>query len=93
MNALLKSWVRPFEESEVTPFELSESKTQDLIDIQNRKIEILEGIQFLETKRQRRMESVEGFGGTFPELRREYIHEIDIINRSINRLYQRFNNQ
>ena len=53
-------------------------------------IEILEGIMYFEQRKKHRIESIEGFAGTFPELRRKYVNDIDTINRCIKRLEQRY---
>ena len=49
-------------------------------------IEILEAIQSFEGYIQHRQESINGFAGTFPRLRNEYLHNIDIYQRCITRL-------
>jgi len=53
-------------------------------------IEILEGIKHFEKKKERKIESINGFAGTFPELRLKYINDIDTINRCIERLVLRY---
>ena len=63
---------------------------RSLIDKHQVCIEILEGIMHFEQRKKHRIESIEGFPGTFPELRKKYINEIDSIDRCIKRLEQRY---
>lgn len=65
-------------------------KQKSLIDKHQMCIEILEGISKFEKRKNRRMDSIDGFAGTFPELRRKYENEIATINRCIERLEQRY---
>jgi hypothetical protein len=89
MDALLQKYVKPFTESEVPDMGCSIKNSRAIIDKHQVCIEILEGIQYFEQSKKHKIESIEGFAGTFPELRRKYVHEIDIYNRCIKRLEQR----
>jgi hypothetical protein len=87
----LSRYTRKFEESEVKAHTLSENIKTLLIKNQQRE-NILEAIDFLlNVKKKSRIESIEGFAGTFPELRRKAIHDIDIIHRTVTRLHERYN--
>ena len=66
--------------------------TKTLIDNHQLCIEILEGISHFQSSIRLKKESLNGFAGTFYELRIKYAHNIDIYNRCINRLNQRYNN-
>ncbi len=90
MYNLLK-YVKPFKESEVPNVGLANVSIRSLIDKHQMCIEILEGIMCFEQRKKHRMESIEGFAGTFPELRKKYVNDIDTINRCIKRLEQRYN--
>ena len=83
----LSNYVKPFKESEVPNVGLTNVSSRSLIDKHQMCIEILEGIMHFEQQKKHRIESIEGFAGTFPELRRKY----DTINRCIKRLEQRYN--
>lgn len=61
-----------------------------LIDKHQMCIEILEGMKYFESRKKRVIENIEGFAGTFPELRKKYVNDIDTINRCIKRLEQRY---
>ena len=56
------------------------------IQYHQRAIQILEAIEDMQFRKALAQESLEGFPGTFPELRRKYQHRIEIIDLSINRL-------
>ena len=64
--------------------------SQSLVDKHQMCIEILEGIMNFEQRKKHRIESIDGFAGTFPELRRKYLNDIDTIDRCIKRLEQRY---
>ena len=57
-----------------------------LIDKHQTCIEILEAIQYLKNRKIRKQESIDGFAGTFPNLRRKYEHELIIYDMCIERL-------
>lgn len=54
-------------------------------------IEILEAIQTFEMLIKSGKENIDGFAGTFPEIRRKYIHNIEIYQMCITRLQERYN--
>lgn len=86
----LSNYVKPFKENEVPNVGLANVSSRSLIDKHQMCIEILEGIMHFEQRKKHRIESIEGFAGTFPELRRKYVNDIDTINRCIKRLEQRY---
>ena len=53
-------------------------------------LNILEAIKTFERRKELAIGSIEGFPGIFPRVRRELLHKIDIYNRSIKRLYSRY---
>ena len=87
----LSNYVKPFKECEVPNVGLANFSSRSLIEKHQMCIEILEGIMHFEQRKKLRIERIEGFGGTFPELRRKYVNDIDTINRCIKRLEQRYN--
>ena len=86
----LSNYVKPFKESEVPNVGLANVSSRSLIDKHQTCIEILEGIIRFKQRKKHRIESIEGFAGTFPELRKKYVNDIDTINRCIKRLEQRY---
>ena len=54
-------------------------------------IEILEAIQYFARMIEHKQDSINGFPGTFPDLKRKYLHNIEIYQMCINRLKQRYN--
>lgn len=64
--------------------------TIDLIKKHLTSIKILEGIQIFERRKQNKFESINGFAGTFPALRKKMLNEVDTINRCIKRLQSRY---
>ncbi len=60
------------------------------IQYHQRAIQILEAIEDMQFRKVMAQESLEGFPGTFPELRRKYQHRILILTASINRLKQMY---
>lgn len=62
-----------------------------LIEKHQLKIEILEAIQHFARMIEHKQESIDGFPGTFINLRMKYLHNIEIYNKCINRLKQRYN--
>ena len=87
----LSSCVKPFKESEVSNVDLANFNIHLLIDKHQMCIEILEAIMRFEQQKKHKIESIEGFAGTFPDLRKKYVNDIDTINRCIKRLKQRYN--
>ena len=70
--------------------------TQELIEAHEKCIEVLEAIRTFERFIKSAHENIDGFAGTFPELRRKYIHRIEIYQMCITRLQERYskiNNQ
>ena len=86
----LSNYVKPFKENEVPNVGLDNISGRSLTNKHQMCIEIIEGIMHFEQRKKHRIESIEGFAGTFPELRRKYINDIDTINRCIKRLWQRY---
>jgi len=86
----LSNCVKPFKETEVPNIGLANISSRSLINKHQMCIEILEGIMHFEQRKKQRIESIEGFPGTFPELRKKYVNDIDTINRCIKRLEQRY---
>lgn len=82
----LSNYVKPFKENEVPNVGLANVCSRSLIEKHQKCIEILEGIMHFEQRKKHRIENIEGFAGTFPELRRKYVNDIDTINRCIKRL-------
>ena len=66
--------------------------TAELIKKHETLIEILEAIKTFEMLKKSAKENIEGFCGTFPELRRKYHHKNDIYGRCIARLEERYLN-
>jgi len=91
MNALLQNMVKVFKESELNTPEIN-IDTHNIIDNHQMCIEIMEAIQSFKNRKQNRIDSINGFSGTFPELRRKYVNDIDTMNMCINRLYSRYEN-
>ena len=54
-------------------------------------LEVLEGIEYFETRIKLTKESINGFAGTFPELNKKYEHNLIIFDMCIKRLNQRYN--
>jgi len=65
-------------------------KTKLLIEKHQTCIEILEGIQRFERQIKLTQDNINGFAGTFSQLRRKYKHNIDIYNMCIVRLTERY---
>lgn len=86
----LSNYVKPFKENEVPNVGLANVSSRSLIDKHQMCIEILGGIIHFEQRKKHMIESIEGFAGIFPELRRKYVNDIDTINRCIKRLEQRY---
>ena len=87
----LSNYIKPFKESEVPNVVSANVSNRSLIEKHQMCIEILEGIMHFEQRKKHRIESIDGFAGIFPELRKKYVNEIDTINRCIKRLEQRYN--
>jgi hypothetical protein len=88
MNSLLKTWVREFDKSEVENVECGDFSK--LIEHHRNAINKLEAIKEFEKRKSLKIESINGFAGTFPELRAKYVNEIDTINRCINRIFKSY---
>ena len=58
----------------------------NLIDKHKKAIELLEGIKGLEKRKELTIDSLNGFAGTFPELRRKYLNRIDTLSKCIDKL-------
>lgn len=53
-------------------------------------IKIVESIRFFKRMLESQQESLDGFQGTFPELRRKLIHKVEIYQKCADRLQQRY---
>jgi hypothetical protein len=53
-------------------------------------VKIVEGIRLFKRLIESQQESLDGFQGTFPELRRKLIHRIEIYQKCVQRLEQRY---
>mgnify|MGYP000970647621 FL=1 len=65
-------------------------KTHELINKHQKCIEILEAIQTFEMLIKSAQENIDGFCGTFPELRKKYNHKLEIYQMCIERLMKRY---
>jgi hypothetical protein len=65
---------------------MNRSDAELAIKKHERAIEILERIRYVNMKIRSRKDSLNGIAGTFPELRHQYNHDIDIFQRTIKRL-------
>jgi hypothetical protein len=65
---------------------------KELINKHQKCIEILEAVQTFEMLIKSAQENIDGFCGTFPELRKKYKHNKEIYQMCINRLMQRYEN-
>lgn len=62
-----------------------------LIKNQEQGLEILEAIRMMERRKKMYLENANGnFIGSFPELKKKYLHKADIADRVIVRLWGRF---
>jgi hypothetical protein len=91
MNNYLLNHVKPFKDSEVPDLGLSNINGNSLIDKHQMCIEIVEAIMHFQLRKKHLIQSINGFGGSFSELRRKYVNNIDTINRCIKRLEERYN--
>lgn len=66
------------------------TQTKNLIDQHLKVIELLEDIATFERRIELKKECINGFSGTFPELKLKYEDQIDTYNRCIARLYSRY---
>lgn len=53
-------------------------------------VKIVEGIRFFKRMIESQQESLDGFQGTFPELRRKLIHRAEIYQKCADRLQERY---
>lgn len=53
-------------------------------------IKIVEGISYFKRMLKSQQESIDGFQGTFPELRRKLIHRMEVYQKCVDRLQQRY---
>lgn len=70
--------------------EISEHNVQDLIKKTKKKLELLEAMAIYHKMKNRHMESINGFAGSFFTLRKKYVNNIDTLHRCINRLYKNY---
>ena len=63
-----------------------------LIQKQERGMEILVAIKDFQFRIKLNEDSINGFAGTFPTLRKKYINNIDTLERCIERMYIKFEN-
>jgi hypothetical protein len=91
IETLLKNYIKPFNESEVSVHTYDNiNDINGLIDEHQMCINILEAIKSFHNRRKQNIDNINSFSGTFPELRRKYVNNIDTINRCIIRLEQRY---
>jgi hypothetical protein len=64
--------------------------TKEIIKSHKQAIEILEAIAYFERIRKNTEESLNGFIGTFSDLRVKYNYKLEIYSMCINRLYERY---
>ena len=67
-------------------------KTTELINKHYQIIELLERLQWIELKINTKTESVNGFSGTFPDLRKKYLKIIELNEYAIDKLTIKYNN-
>jgi len=72
--------------------EINSYNANALILKHEKSIKILEAIKYFEKMICSKVDSINGFAGTFTELRKKYYHNIDIYNMCIDRLILRYNN-
>lgn len=53
-------------------------------------LKILSAIIRFRQRRKQKIESINGYAGTFPKLKEKYLNDIDTINKCINKLEQRY---
>ena len=86
MHDSLKSMVIVFKDEEVTTV-VDFNEQNELYKLE-KAVKVLEMISDFKKRKQRRIDSINGFSGTFPRLRAEYVNDVDTINRCINRLHK-----
>jgi len=92
MQELLIKTIRPFSESECPVQQEASPLLADVLKQRHeRAIDVLDAIKHFQQKKQLAIDSIHGFPGTFPGIRRQKINEIDTLNRCINRMYERYN--
>ena len=70
---------------------MKQLNTSKMIDDLQKQIALVEGIQHFEMRINHTKQNIEGFCGTFPELRKKYTEDIDTYKRCIKRLLERYN--
>ena len=88
----LEQFIQKFNDSEVTEIEckLSRSDVQRLKQMHEEKLDILEALEAFDRRINITIENINSITGTFPQLRYEMVHDIDIYKRCINRLWDRY---
>jgi uncharacterized glyoxalase superfamily metalloenzyme YdcJ len=89
---LLANMIERFKASEVCGLDVDSDRVAEVLAKHRDAVQKLEAIEQLMKRRARKIESVEGFGGTFPSLRSRYMNDIDTLNRAINRVWRSYRN-
>ena len=66
--------------------------TKELIKKHEQAIALLEAMESIQSRMAHTTEALNGFGSQFVWLREKYTHELDIQNRVLNRLKNRYDN-
>ena len=67
--------------------------TRQLIENHQVCTEIIEGIEYFERAKRMARENINGFAGSFPNLRKRYLHDLDIYGMCVERLKLRYHKQ
>jgi len=88
----LKDFIQPFSDNETREIEckLSRDDVQRLTEMHKEKLEILEGLEHFDGKINIAIENINSIAGTFPNLRKELVRDIDVYKACINRLWERY---
>ena len=70
--------------------QLKDKKIQNVIKTHEQCIKLFEAIEGLKWRKKRRQEDLDGFAGTFPELKRSLINNIDTLDRCIYRISKKY---
>ena len=82
-------YAKPFDGSEVSDYGTSKINLNHLLKKHEECINILDAIEFFKEKISLRIQAINGFPGTFADLRKKYVNDIDTYKRCISRLYER----
>ena len=88
----LKDFIQPYSDSETREIEckLSREDVKQLIKMHKEKLEILEGLEHFDEKINIAIENINSITGTFPNLRKELVRDIDVYKTCINKLWDRY---